>query len=75
MLIFDGMAPKKSADAFYSQYDRSCGFSLRHYLDILLHSQGAAEAADPAEADVTLVMGKPSKETDVSLIDANFFME
>ena len=75
VLIFDGMAPKKSADAFYSQYDRSCGFSLRHYLDILLHSQGAAEAADPAEADVTLVMGKPSKETDVSLIDANFFME
>lgn len=54
---------------------RNNAFSLNNYLNILFRSQNAQVAASADEADIVLVMGKPSKENEVSLIDNNFFME
>lgn len=73
VIVFDGL---ENGDlSYYSAAKRESGFSLREYLDLLLRSQGAAETAVREEADVILVMGKPSGERELSLIDANFFME
>ena len=71
VLIFDG-TPN---DSHYSTAPQRSSFSLRNYLDILFASQKAELAASPEEADLVLVMGKPSAENELSLIDNNFFME
>ena len=73
VIVFDGLEDGNLS--YYSTAERNNGFSLREYLDLLLRSQGAAETAVREEADVILVMGKPSGERELSLIDANFFME
>ena len=54
---------------------RDITFSLEEYLDILLNSQSCERTGSAEEADVVLIMGKPSNEKEISLIDNNFFME
>ena len=71
VLIFDG----KPNDACYTTAPHTSAFSLRNYLDILFASQKAEAVAAPEDADIVLVMGKPSAENEQSLIDNNFFME
>ena len=73
VLVFDGIP---NADlSYYTQAARNDAFSLREYLELLFAAQGAEAVSDPADADVILVMGKPSAENELSLIDRNFFME
>ena len=73
VLVFDGIP---NADlSYYTKAARNDAFSLCEYLELLFASQGAEAVSDPAEADVILVMGKPSDEKELSLIDHNFFME
>ena len=50
-------------------------FSLRDYLDCILHGQEAQEVGSPEEADVILTMGKSLDEKGISLVDNNFFLE
>lgn len=50
-------------------------FPLKDYLDMLFKAQGIQRVFSPDDADTILVMGKPSKDKEVSLIDNNFFMD
>lgn len=74
-LVFDGAPQSRS----YSWYDgaghRRGRLSLARYLKLLLGAQGAALCDAEEYADIILVMGKAAKEKEVSLIDANFFLE
>ena len=73
VIVFDGAV--NSDKGYYGEAVRNNAFSLNKYLDILFESQGALACSSADEADIILVMGKPSKENEVSLIDNNFFME
>lgn len=73
VIIFDGLL--NDTRNYYEAMERNGAFSLREYLDILFRSQGAELTASPEDADVILIMGKPSGEKELSLIDADFFME
>lgn len=68
----------KGTEGENSYYEKSAlpktKFNLKQYLKVLLESQGAVEVQNREDADVALVMGKPSGDTEVSLIDENFFM-
>ena len=72
-LVFDG-APKPWDHNWYEGISHRRGrLSLRRYLELLLQAQDAELCEDGA--DVILVMGKPEAENEISLVDANFFME
>ncbi len=74
-LIFDG-APNEWAADWYSGVEHRRGkLSLARYLELLFAAQGASFCDAEEEADVILVMGKAEKEKEVSLVDANFFMD
>ena len=73
VIVFDGA--ENSNDNYYSVMQRNNSFSLNDYLGLLFDSQGAVEAWSKEDADITLVMGKPSADDEISLIDNNFFME
>lgn len=73
VIVFDGVENNKLS--YYSEMERNNAFSLNRYLDYLFRSQGAQVAASAEQADIVLIMGKPAKENEVSLIDNNFFME
>ena len=73
-LMLDG-DPGRWDDSWYAGREHRKGrFSLARYLVLLLQAQGARICTDPGEADIILVMGKPEKENELSLIDSNFFM-
>lgn len=72
-LVFDGIPLEHGG--YYEEAPRNNGFTLADYLDLLFGAQGASFAASAEEADVILVMGKPSSEKEQSLIDHNFFLE
>ena len=72
VIVFDGI--ENDLD-YYSTFKRNNGFTVYDYLDILFESQGAAFVDSREAADVVLVIGKPSNEKEISLIDNNFFME
>ncbi len=72
VIVFDGLPNDEN---YYSTFKRNNAFSVRQYLDVLFQAQNAEKTDDPNEADVILVMGKPSGEKEVSLIDSNFFMD
>ena len=72
VIVFDGLP---NDEDYYSTFKRNNAFSVRQYLDVLFQAQNAEKTDDPNEADVILVMGKPSGEKEVSLIDSNFFMD
>ncbi|MBR1765115.1 MAG: hypothetical protein IJ746_06935 [Ruminococcus sp.] len=71
-IVFDG---RPTAGGYYDDGLESGGLSLREYLARLFRSQGASPVRSAEAADLTLVMGKPSAENELSLIDNNFFME
>lgn len=73
VLVFDGN-PTVGSD-FYKAAPRRTGFPLSDYLDILMQSQQAEAVGSADAADLVLVMGKPASEKELSLIDANFFLE
>ena len=73
VIVFDGAV--NNEQGYYGTMVRNNAFSLNKYLDVLFSSQNAQTASTADEADIVLIMGKPSKENEVSLIDNNFFME
>lgn len=74
-LIFDG-APDRWVTDWYKGVDHRLGkFSMRRYLELLLSAQDAVLCDSEDKADFVLVMGKPQKEKEISLIDSNFFMD
>ena len=72
-IVFDGL--ESSNSSYYEKPERNNSFSVNDYLEILFRAQGTAKVFSPDDADVILVMGKPSSEKELSLIDNNFFME
>lgn len=73
VIVFDGVQSK--GDSFYNKLDRNNAFTLDQYLEMLLRAQGAERVSSRGEADNILVMGKPSAENELSIIDNNFFLE
>ena len=73
LIVFDGI-PNNAAD-YYTVAAHSTAFSVSEYLRRLFAAQDAELTDTPEAADVILVMGKPSGEKELSLIDSNFFME
>lgn len=49
--------------------------TLSEYLRILMEAQNATVVDKPEDAEIELVMEKPEKEGQISLIDNNFFFE
>ena len=72
VIVFDGL--ENGELDYYAAMERNNAFSLRDYLELLFKAQGAEQTVSAEEADVILVMGKPSGEKELSLIDSNFFM-
>ena len=66
---------KPDTDTYLNKMPIIPGFSLDTYLDMLLTEQGVTKVSNKEDADVILVMGKPSAENEISLIDNNFFMD
>ncbi|MBR4445086.1 MAG: hypothetical protein IKS37_04250 [Solobacterium sp.] len=50
-------------------------FSLTDYLHLLLEAQNASLVSSTEEADIILKQGKPVNDKDISLADANYFMD
>ena len=71
IIVFDGT----SAGGTYSSKTRNDNFSLREYFDILFDAQKCEVVSSVDDAEIVLVMGKPSEDNEVSVIDNNFFME
>ena len=73
-IVFDG-APEGWHSDWYAGVDHRQGaFSLGRYLELFLEAQHVS-LCDAEEADVVLVMGKARSEKEMSLVDANFFMD
>jgi hypothetical protein len=49
--------------------------SIKNYLDTFLDGQDCEIVDKREDADIVLVMGKPNKDNEISLIDNNFFMD
>lgn len=73
-IVFDGVPRAWDYDWYGGLGQRRGAFSLRRYLELLLEAQQAT-VCDVSQADVVLVMGKASSEKELSLVDANFFLE
>ncbi len=74
-LIFDG-APLSWYSNWYGGVEHRQGkLNLARYLELLLEAQGAVLCETEEDAEVVLVMGKPETEKEVSITDANFFMD
>ena len=73
-IVFDGVPRAWDYDWYGGLGQRRGAFSLRRYLELLLEAQQAT-VCDASQADVVLVMGKASSEKELSLVDANFFLE
>lgn len=71
-IVFDGL---ESTGGWHETVKRNNSFPISAYLEILFKAQGAETVENAEKADAVLVMGKPSKENEISLIDNNFFME
>ena len=74
-LIFDGAPQAWDYDWYAGVEHRRGKLSLARYLVLLLEAQGATVCSAEEDADVVLVMGKPETEKEVSIVDANFFMD
>lgn len=75
-LVFVGVPLENVPDMWYSLKDPElCRMSIARYLQLLLEAQGCTPAGSREEADVVLVTGKPSCAKELSLVDANFFMD
>lgn len=74
-LVFDGTPQAWSYNWYGGIEHRKGKLSLNHYLQHLCEAQEATICENADEADVILVMGKAEKEKEVSIIDANFFID
>ena len=72
VIVFDGVRNK--GGGYYDTYARNNAFNVNKYLNVLFKGQWATRVDTREEADVVLVMGKPTDDKEVSLIDNNFFM-
>ena len=73
VIVFEG-TPADDYDT-YSTKERNVNFSLREYIDALLDAQKCEVVSSAEDAEIVLVMGKPSEDNEVSVTDNNFFME
>ncbi len=48
---------------------------LQAYLQLMFEAQGVQCVDTPEQADLTLVMGKPQSDAEISLLDHNFFFD
>ena len=72
-IIFDGEATNSS---WYSMKERHPQIlNLDRYFNILLTAQNVTITDNPEDAEVNLIMAKPMKDNDISVIDNNFFMD
>ena len=74
-LVFDGAPESWYCDWYGGVEHRRGRLSLARYLELLADAQGAEFCDTEEDADVILVMGKAENEKEISLIDANFFMD
>ena len=74
-LIFDGVPKSWDNDWYKGAEHRPGKLSLRRYLELLCKAQNAVFCDSEEDAGAVLVMGKAEKENEISLIDANFFMD
>ena len=71
-LVFEG---SRQDGAWYGRCQNPySAFSLKAYLDMLFEIRQVRVMDDPEAADLILVMGKPSSDREISLIDKNFFL-
>ena len=71
-LVFEG---SRQDGWWYGQCQQPySSFSLKAYLEMLFEARRVKLAEDPESADLTLIMGKPSSDKEISLIDNNFFL-
>lgn len=74
-LVFDG-APQSWNYNWYRGVEHRQGIlTLARYLELYLKAQGATLCSSEEEAEIVLVMEKAEKEKEISLIDANFFLD
>lgn len=74
-IVFDGVKSDRRNYDYYDTYTRNNAFNLEKYLTVLFKGQWATRVDTREQADVVLVMGKPSDDKEISLIDNNFFMD
>lgn len=74
-IIFDGDTAHRTF-SYYTEKDRlENKFNLSMYIKDLLDMQCSQIVGNTDDADVILVMGKPTNDKEISLIDNNFFMD
>lgn len=71
-LVFEGC--RQDHNWYGQRVDPYSKFSLKEYLMLLFEARRVIITADSDEADLKLVMGKASCDSDVSLIDNHFFI-
>lgn len=74
-LVFDGAPGSWDCNWYGGVEHRRGRLTLTRYLELLADAQEAKFCEKEEEADVILVMGKAENEKEISLIDANFFMD
>lgn len=57
------------------KYDLNNTYNLNNFIDDVLEAQSAVKVSSAEEADIILVIGKPSSDNELSLIDNNFFLD
>ena len=72
-IVFDGT--EDTGSSYYNTRKRNNNFMLIDYLDLLFKAQNVTLVDERDAADIVLVVGKPSDDNELSLIDSNFFME
>ena len=66
---------REKGDFDASETYRPYAFSLNDYLALLCEARGAALTDSPETADLIVKLGHPAAENEISLLDANFFMD
>lgn len=72
-IVFVGTENRSTYDNQVKNFNTK--FTLDTYITDLAETQACIAVDNPEDADVVLVMGKPSNDKEISLIDNNFFMD
>lgn len=76
ILIFDGSGDDNTERNWYKYNEhKQPEFSLMDYVDLLTKVQNVEIVNDKTDAEIILILDKPSSDNEVSLIDENFFMD
>ncbi len=74
-LIFDGSGITDKAGNYYKPADMvRSRFSMARYLELLIKAQNVQLTEKAEDAELSLVMGKPMSEKEISLLDSNFLL-